>query len=117
MQVHISDTQWEGVLAFQRSAFARAAPRHVFAPLQLRHVTRGLRLIFFLIWLVDVTRGLRCRAWLLRESREGRVTGDELQQRQQQQQADDVKEGDGAASATPKSLVASKSKYSADEVM
>ncbi len=72
---------------------------------------------FFSIWLVDVTRGLRCRAWLLRESREGRVTGDELQQRQQQQQADDVKEGDGAASATPKALVASKSKYSADEVM
>ena len=65
-----------------------------------------------------VTRGLRCRAWLLRESREGRVTGDELQQRQQQQQqADDVKEGDGAATATPKALVTSKSKYSADEVM
>jgi hypothetical protein len=38
-------------------------------------------------------------------------------QRRQQQQPDDVKEGDGAASATPKALVASKSKYSADEVM
>ena len=63
-----------------------------------------------------MTRGLWCRAWLLRESREGRLTGDEMQRRQQQQ-PDDVKEGDGAASAMPKALVASKSKYSADEVM